>query len=178
MSRLKQIGIDVEVNGIIEKNRNAFSESENDILRRILRLPGGESRRVAPIETISAPESGTVRQRGIWTVRVHDRRLGAANLKDAYRTLLLELQNLNPAFLEAFSLEKSRSRRFVSRAPEKLYLASPQLAKEYAQPLVNGWYFDTNLSTQQVSQRARIAARLCGLGYGREVQILNKFEEI
>lgn len=178
MPRFKQIGIDVEVNGFIEKNRKAFSESENEILRRILRLPSGESRRQPVIAKPPSTESGPVRQRGNWTVRIRDSRLGAPNLKESYRLLLLELHKLNPTFLEEFSLEKSRSRRFVSRSPEKLYLSSPQLAKEYAQPLVDGWYFDTNLSTQQVSQRIRIAARLCALNYGREVQILNRFEEI
>lgn len=177
MPRLKQIGIDVDVNGLIEKSRRAFSETENDILRRLL-LGNTETRtRLNPnshVEPVQAP----VRQRGLWTVELKSERHPAPNLKGAYKTLLLELQKLDPTFLQRFSSEKSRSRRYVSRRPTELYLASPELAQDHARSLHDGWFFDTNLSTQQVSQRIRVAARLCGLTYGKDIRILNNFEEI
>ena len=177
MPRLKQIGVDVDVNAVIEKNRATFAESENDILRRILRIPDRTVPRRA-VEAVITSTDEPVRRRGLWTVRIGVDRLPAANLKDAYRQLLLELHHRQPGFIDAFGAEKARSRRFVSRSPASLYLASPQLAKKYAQPLADGWFFDTNLSAQQVGQRARLAARLSGLNYGRDVQILNGFEEI
>ena len=178
MPRLKQIGIDVDVNGVIEKNRKAFSETENAILRRLLKLPNDAARPFSALATQSSESRSPIRQRGLWTVRINERRTAAANLKEAYRTLLEELQKQDPKFLEEFSAERSRSRRYVSRSPTCLFLASPELAKDHAKPLVDGWYFDTNLSAQQVAQRARVAARLCGLSYGRDVQILHNLEEI
>ena len=178
MPRLKQIGIDVDVNGVIEKSRRAFSETENDILRRLL-LGNAETRipRLKPNRHVE-PDQSPVRQRGLWTVELTGERHSAPNLKGAYKTLLLELQKLDPTFLQRFSSEKSRARRYVSRQPAQLYLASPELAKDHAKSLHDGWFFDTNLSTQQVSQRIRVAARLCGLTYGKDVRILNNFEEI
>lgn len=179
MARLKQIGIDVEVNGIIEKNRRTFSESENEILRRLLKVDGATGTRAAAARQGKQPPSEPqTRQTGLWTVQILAERLPASNLKGAYKTLLLELRRREPSFFETFARERSRSRRFVARSPDNLYLASPELAKDHARPLADGWYFDTNLSTQQVAQRARIAARLCGLAYGRDVRILNGLEEI
>lgn len=179
MGRLKQIGIDVEVNGVIEKNRRSFSESENDILRRLL-LDGRESRTpVRPVTTRTPTEaSGPSRKRGLWSVEFRGQRHAAPNLKGAYERLLLILSDAFPSFLQDFSQEQARSRRFVARNPVHLYLASPELADEFAKPLRDGWYFDTNLSTDQVANRARVAARVCGLLYGRDVKILNGLQQI
>ncbi len=177
MPRLKQIGIDIDINGVIERHRRTFSETENDILRRLLLL---DSPKQAPRSPMKDPQvaQAPVRQRGLWSVELHGERCPALNLKGAYRSLLLKLQNLDSAFLQRFSLEQSRSRRFVSRRPKELYLASPNLAEDHAELLIDGWYFDTNLSTEQVAKRIRVAARLCNLKYGRDVRILNNFQEI
>jgi hypothetical protein len=189
--RLKQIGIDVQVNAAIERERRSFSETENEILRRLLlggsvagaaaghafgNISAGETHGMPPAAPIQ-PVPGE-RSTGRWTVEVQGERVAASNLKGAYRTLLLLLTDRFPLFLEKFARESSRSRRFVARAPADLYLASPVLAKQHAKPLADGWYFDTNLSTDQVARRVRIAARICGLRYGSDVRLLNNLEEI
>ncbi|HEX8307206.1 MAG TPA: hypothetical protein VF645_02165 [Allosphingosinicella sp.] len=199
MAELKQVGIDVEVNRMIEAHRRGFSESANDILRRVLPFvpPPGASQ--APIATHdgSAPAarapgqwaldghvesartaSAGTRSRGQWAVEIEGRRIPVPNLKAAYRTLLLSLEERHPDFLSRFAEEKGRSRRFVAQTPGGLYTASPHLAKKHAEPLVDGWYFDSNLSTDQAARRSRIAARLCGLRYGADVRILENLREI
>ena len=57
MSRMKQISIDVEVNRVIEANRNAFSESENDILRRLLLLQAVPAVKIQPSQEIQQLET-------------------------------------------------------------------------------------------------------------------------
>lgn len=178
MPRLKQIGIDVEINGVIEKYRRALSETENDILRRLLLADVAREEERGDPSNGARARSGPPRQRGLWTVELNGERLPARSLKDAYRTLLLELDRLDSAFLQRFSLEQSRARRFVARHPKQLYLASPALAKDFAERLTDDWYFDTNLSADQVARRIRVAARLCGLNYGRDLRILNNLLEI
>ena len=185
MGRLKQVGVDVEVNRLVEQHRRSFSESFNDILRRILPLvplaaPPPPSPPPPPLDGGAGLRSpGTVvRTRGQWTVEIEGRRIAAANLKSAYRALLLALADRSPDFLACFAEEKGRSRRFVARTPGGLYGASPHLAKDHGEPLVDGWFFDANLSAAQVSARARIAARLCGLRYGADVKILESLREI
>lgn len=173
---MKQVGVDVEVNRLVEQHRRSFSESFNDILRRVLPL--------VPVAAPPSPDNGepelrsfgaATRTRGLWTVVVQGDRIAAGNLKSAYRALLTALSGKFPDFLSRFAEEKGRSRRFVARTPGGLYGASPHLAKDHAEPLVDGWFFDTNLSAAQVSARARIAARLCGLRYGADVKILETF---
>jgi hypothetical protein len=99
-------------------------------------------------------------------------------LKAAYRKALLLLSARHAEFLPKFAAESGRGRKFVARAPRELYLSSPGLAKKHAAPLTDGWFFDTNLSTDQVSRRIRIAARLCGLAYGPQFCLMNNLEMI
>jgi negative regulator of replication initiation len=188
---MKTIEIDLEVNAAIERCRHSFGESANDILRRRLlaqedkeqdKQQDKQQDKGRPLETSSVDlesvEEPGERITGRWTVELSGRRVATSNLKGAYRTLLLLLHDRDPNFLQAYSEERARARRFVARAPTDLYLNSPKLAKDHAKPLTAGWHFDTNLSTDQVARRARIAARLSGLRYGRDVRILNGLEEI
>jgi hypothetical protein len=177
MARMKQIGIDVDVNRAIEQSRLSFSESENDILRRLLL---GEAKR-APAPAVirrNRQSEERIRGRGLWSVELEGERFPAPNMKEAYRTLLLKLDERSPQFIDRFSAERSRSRRFVSRKPADLYDSSPHLAGDHAQPLKDGWYFDTNLSTEQVAKRARVAARVAGLSYGRDVKVMENLRLI
>lgn len=168
MPRTKQISIDVEVNRIIESNRNTFSESENDILRRLLVIPAAQTH-----ASVKAPDRlpQDTRRRGAWSVQITGEEFQATNMKNAYCIMLRELANLDSNFLIEFSKQKSRSRRFVAREAMSLYQSSPDLAKDYAAELVPGWYVDTNLSQQQVKKRAQAAAEVAGLKYGTEVTI-------
>jgi hypothetical protein len=176
-SECKTVEIDIEVSRAIERARRSFGESENDILRRLL-LARREPARPSGAKSGSVGPRGPGRARGLWTVEIGGRRLGAANLKDAYCVLLRELAAVHPAFLHAFADEKTFGRRFVARSPAALYGRSPHLAGRHALPLGNGWYFDSNLSSAQVAKRARIAARLCGLLYGPDARILDNLREI
>lgn len=177
MPRLKQVGIDVDVHRAIEQARRSFSESKNDILRRMV-LGNKMRRSTPPARRVSPRLDESVRSRGLWATEVNGERTPAANMKGAYRTLLLKLDELAPGFIDRFAQESSRSRRFVARKPTDLYQSSPHLADKHAQPLKNGWFFDTNLSTEQVATRARIAARVAGLRYGRDVRLLENLREI
>lgn len=182
----KPIEIDLEVNAEIEKNRLSFAERANDILRRML-LPHLQPARTNDPEhdPANAPAAAPLatayrggRTTGRWTVEVSGQRQSAPSLKAAYREALLLLSERYPDFLEKFSQEGSRSRKFVARNSRELYLTSPNLAAKHAAALTDGWFFDTNLSTDQVARRIRVAARICGLTYGKDFQLLNNFEQI
>lgn len=172
----RTIEIEIDVHRAIERERLALGESENDILRRLLRP--GRTRAIVPRGAAGAARPpGPSRGRGLWSVDIGGRRIPAANAKQAYRILLRELAAAHPHFLEAFAEEQGRSRRFVARTPAALYGKSAHLAR-HAEPLVEGWYFDSNLSAARVARLARIAARLCGLHYGSDVRILDNLREI
>lgn len=178
MARLKQIGIDVDVHRAIEQARLAFSESENEILRRLLLGSAHRPANQSPRRPARVSDDAAIRSRGLWTAEVGGERVSAANMKDAYRQLLLKLHESSPTFLERFALERSRSRRFVAHKPSDLYDSAPHLAEEYGQRLIDDWFFDTNLSTEQVAARARVAARVAGLSYGRDVKLMENLRLI
>jgi hypothetical protein len=178
MEELRRIGIDLDVQRAIEQARISFGECENDILRRLLLAARRGRTGPPPRAAAPGPVRGEPRRRGLWTVEVGGQKIPAANLKHAYRTLLRELEAAHPHFLDAFAQERSRGRRFVARTPAGLFGRSPHLARRHAELLVGGWYFDTNLSADQVARRARVAARLCGLHYGSDVRILDTLREI
>lgn len=176
---LRSIAIDVEVHRAIEHARVAFGETENEILRRLILPARGVRPRPRPArEAGGAPAGGPPRRRGLWSVEIGGRRIAAANLKQAYRLLLRELDAAYPHFLASFAGEKTFGRRYVARTPAGLYARSPHLARRYAAPIGDGWYFDANVSAGQVSRRARVAARLCGLCYGSDARILDNMREI
>jgi negative regulator of replication initiation len=188
MSALREIAIDLEVHRVIESARRSFEESDNDILRRLLLVgagTGAASPRDSAVVRAGAagsdaeevPRPGT-RTTGRWAVELLGQRYAVPNLKAAYRKALLLLAARHPDFLTLFAAEGGRARRFIARAPQDLYLASPALATKHSAPLVDGWFFDTNLSADQVSRRVRIAARLCGLHYGSELRLLNNLEQV
>lgn len=179
-SGLRTIEIDLAVHRAIERGRRSLDESENEILRRLLLAPRGAGTAQAgrPRGPAGGRGPGPARSRGLWSVEIGGQRLPAANLKDAYRTLLRRLDSAHPHFLEAFAQEGGRGRRYVATSPAGLYPRSPHLAGQHAQPLVAGWYFDSNLSSAQVARRARVAARLCGLFYGQDVRILDNLREL
>lgn len=169
MARMKQIAIDVDVNRAIESGRRTFSETENDILRRLLlqaNVPQPENHGKS-----ERPRTSVARARGAWIARIGGESYPGQNLKEAYKLLLLQLQKRHPDFLAKFSALKARSRRFVAKRPQDLYLSSPHLADEFAEPLVDGWYVDTNLSQEQVSKRVEEAARALGLKFPEQVSL-------
>lgn len=168
MARMKQISIDVDVDKAIYANRNTHSESENDILRRMLLSPTAPAPHKNPMRIAPPQES---RHRGDWSVFLNGEEARTANMKGAYCALLRLLAEQDLQFLQRFSGLKSRTRRFVARDGASLFQSSPHLAKDHAAALTDGWFVDTNLSKTQVSARARAAAETAGLIYGSQVRI-------
>jgi negative regulator of replication initiation len=168
MPRMKQISIDVDVDKAIYANRLTLSESENDILRRMLLSPAHPSlpKRVAPI---GIPRE--LKRRGKWSVHLLGDEHKAANMKDAYCILLGLLADLDSEFLEQFSVLGSSSRRYIAKNALSLFTKSAHLAKDHATSLNEEWFADTNVSRQQVGKRTRAAVAIAGLDYGIDVKI-------
>lgn len=171
-TELKQIGIDVDVNRVIEASRRSFDESENAILRRL--LLGAPTPLVSSViqsvTRLEVPQFGS-RSRGHWQVKFDTEIVAGTSLKDAYCNMLLLAHHRDSQFLPRFSTYKARSRRYAARNSEGLYLSSPHLARKHAIELVPGWFVDGNLSEEQVGKRARAAAFASGLAYGTDVWI-------
>jgi negative regulator of replication initiation len=170
MTDFTQVPIDLEVNRVIEANRQSFGESKNDILRRLL-LTGAHANAATEayltVTEIDPPRFGS-RTMGHWQSGFGGEIMAATSLKDAYCKFLLMAHKHDASFLGRFAKLKAKTRMFVARDPKALYLKSPHLAADYATELTPGWFVDTNLSEAQIGQRIREASRELGLTYGKD----------
>ena len=78
-----------------------------------------------------------------------------------YREYLLELSGHFPDLWERLSeVSLSDRRKIVAKTPQELFVSSPHLIKEYAYPIVPGWYLDINLKVEGMKQRLEIAEKI------------------
>jgi hypothetical protein len=149
---MKQIEIDLDVSREIEVARLSFSETENDILRRLLRIGWSEGSSVSrPEEQIGQRSTGT--------------------FSFTYKRLLLLIHADNSDFLSELAEQPVRRGRIVSKDKQALYQTSPHLAEQYAEKLTDDYWYDTNLSTDQTKSRIRLACGVAGLDYGDDVRL-------
>jgi len=164
---VKSIEIDLDVHREIELARTSFDESENQILRRVLKL----DKPMSPIPTGKSRRKGLSRRTGTYRISVHQDEIVESSLKDAYKSALRMLAESDPGFLERLAEHKTSARRIVARTPADLYLKTPDLAAQFAERLVDDYWLDTNLSQQQIISRLRTAARVAKCQFGRDVAI-------
>lgn len=170
MSGLTQIEVTLGTYKALEAARLSFSESHDDIVRRILATK--RSVRVSSVRETARPSPPSTRRRGDVAVDLFGRRLPVANFKYAYLTVLNALVRHKPSLFELLGQEGTARRRWVARSTGELYGGSPHLARDHATALAGEWFADTNLSRKQIDHRLAVAAKLAGYRYGEDVQIV------
>jgi hypothetical protein len=180
---MRQIEIDLEVHRLIEAERSSFEESESAILRRLLNIDEGHTKRpskhqqpdlaprnLLPIETAIPIGSRTT---GNWSVEWHGQRFMARSLREAYLTGLARLAEHDETLFDKLSKEGGGRRRYVASRPQDLYPNSPHLAKSERNNTyrLGEWHVDLNLSRNQAAKRIKRAAALAGVRYGQEITI-------
>jgi len=169
------VEIDLETYKAIEANRNNFEQSLGDILKTMLL---GEKVKVRDLKPENNEVAGpTDRKARTYTkIRPLDYSFtfmgshsSEPTLRDAYKAILLKLAYSDKNFLERLSHEKTRARRIVARIPGDLFFKSPELARNHAEKLTSDWWFDTNLSELQVVQRLRMACKVAGIQFGKDL---------
>lgn len=152
---MKSIEIDLDVHRAIENARTDFAQGENEILRFLL---GIDSR---PVDRRATPR--LARSSGAYSTVLGDAAIEANSLKELLRRVLLHLAKVRPGYMEKVAkYETRRGRRLIARTPEALYPKSPHLAA-LAEKLDGQWWFDTNVSRQQVQTYLGVLSELAGL---------------
>jgi hypothetical protein len=170
MSGLTQIDVTLATFKAIEAARLSFTESHDDIVRRILATK--RSRAGQPMREIARNTPPAQRKRGNVSVDLFGRAVPVANLKAAYIAALNGLIRHKPSLFELLSHEGTKRRRWISREAAGLYPESPHLARDHALAITGDWFIDTNLSRAQIDQRLAIACTLSGYRYQQDVAIL------
>lgn len=154
------ISIDLEVYRAIESRRTSFTQTTNDILRDFLLSSVSENRANLPSER--TPNAQT----RLYRAWIGNDDFTTTYARDAYSWLLKRLNDKDRNFLDRLSEIETPGRRIVSKNPERLYKNTPHLAEDFAKPLIDDWWFDTNLSVQQIKSRLSTASKLAGYSYG------------
>ena len=166
-SQTTSIPIDIDVYRAIEAHRKTFSQSQNDILREVFRLPEITFDTTEPLP----PDPPKGRRTGTYVFTIRDERVEQNSLKAAYVSCILKLTELDSGFLEKLSAKTTKSRRIVAKDPRNLYLNNPSLHKKYALRLIDQWWIDTNLSRPQCEQRLEVACGIVGLQFGVDLKL-------
>jgi hypothetical protein len=93
------------------------------------------------------------------------------NAKDAMVTVLTELAQTDPSFLQRCAQHpdaQGRKRQYIARTPEELYPDRPDL-REYREQLPGGWFVATNLNNVLKKSIIRLSAEVAGLTFGKDV---------
>ena len=119
----------------------------------------------APLEVPNVKTSKLQRRSGDYWLEIRGKRVECVSLKELLAEGLRALEKAKPGMLDMLSLIKVRSRRIVARDASQLF-DKPHLAKDYAEKLVNGWYYGTNNSARETSVWLERATELAALSWG------------
>jgi hypothetical protein len=120
-------------------------------------LPGGQPTQVPAVKAI--------RRTGNYWVEIKGRRTDCYSLKELLAAGLRVLEEDRPGTLEKLSHIKPRSRRIVAPDPKHLF-DKPHLAKRYAEPLMDGWWYGTNNSALETNSWLERACSIAELRWG------------
>ena len=171
MTGLAHIEISLATFKAIEAARLSFSESHDEIVRRVLAVRVSRTQRAGRESARAAPPA--TRRRGNVLVDLFGQAQPVANLKSAYITVLRGLVRHKPSLFEHLAEAGRTRRRWIARSAEGLYADSPHLARDHAYPIQGDWHLDTNLSRAQIDQRLEAACRIAGYRYGSDVRIID-----
>ncbi|MER9901384.1 hypothetical protein [Mesorhizobium sp. M0130] len=113
------------------------------------------------------PPAGA-RKSGEYEVTVYGETLTGYSLKSVLGDALRALEKKKPGSLEKLSKVGTARKHIVARKPEGLF-ASDTLPKKFAEPLIDGWFYGTNNSAQEVNSWLARAAKAAGAEFGKDI---------
>jgi hypothetical protein len=128
---------------------------------------------VSPQVPPVAPPVDAGRTTGLYTVEIRGSARNYKSLKQLLSETLLFLGEADEGFFDRVALEKTRSRRLIARRPESLFdnKALASNAAKYAKKLPNGWWLNTNNSTEQVKFWFGVIARCANLSWNKDIRV-------
>jgi hypothetical protein len=152
---MRSIDIDLAVHKAIEDGRQSFEESENSILRRLLKI---DRPATSPSEAPKATRSS-----GAYSTRIAGKPIEANTLRELLRRVILFLEAHRSGFVAMLAQHRTRRGRcVVARTAADIYPGAPHLA-EFAARLDENWWYDTNVGLNQVAAYFRLFTELAEL---------------
>lgn len=120
---------------------------------------------LGPMESFDGPKiyaTKMTRRSGDYWFEFKGRRTKYRSLKELLAEGLKAIEQSKPGTLEKLSHIKPRSRRIVAREPRQLF-ASDHLIKDYAEKLMDGWWYGTNNSASETNAWLERACNCAGV---------------
>jgi hypothetical protein len=121
----------------------------------------------APAPVSRGPTTRVSRQSGKYLLDMKGQTTECRSLKELLSTGLKALEKSHPGTLDKLSQIKPRTKRIVARNADSLF-DQPELVENYAEELVNGWWFGTNNSADETITWLRRGAEIAGLAWGKD----------
>lgn len=153
--------VDLDLHKAIERRRRSLSETQVDIIRRVMTAEGNFD---AAEPTIGPPgKTRLTRRGGDYRVLILGESLEAQSLKDVLKKAILHAESIKPGFIERLAAHRTpRGRRIVARKPEEIYPGNPELVANCAEKLDQKWWYDTNISFDQCQRYLDTLAQIGG----------------
>lgn len=150
---MNSLPIDLVLHKAIEAHRVNMSESQLDIVKRVFGVNGGES-----FSSISDTDVQSLRVRhgrrgGDYEFVINGETLVRHSLKEVLKTVILAMEKTKKGTIERIATYRTpRGRRVVSRKNVEIYPGNLELVKNSAEKLNAEWWYDTNISNNQLKR--------------------------
>ncbi|MER8976098.1 MULTISPECIES: hypothetical protein [unclassified Mesorhizobium] len=145
--------IDLHLHKAIEAHRLNMSETQLDIVKRVFGI--GSNGNVSQMVQMEL-ESGRVRhgrRGGEYEFVVNGERMVRHSLKEVLKAVILAMEKTKKGAIERISTYRTpRGRRVVAKKNVEIYPGNPELVEKSAERLNGDWWFDTNISRNQLKR--------------------------
>lgn len=149
----------LQPSSVIDLSREVISEFAASEAQQPQSSPPSEQRKLG--------DTRVARRGGDYSFEIKGRRTECGSLKQLLAEGLKAIEKARPGTLDKLSLIRGRSRRIVARDANALY-DKPHLVSDYAERLMNGWYYGTNNSARETNVWLQRAAECAGLKWGAD----------
>jgi hypothetical protein len=130
--------------------------------------------------TTTAPEvppRGRRRKSGVLNYRLFGQTVEGASYRAMLTDVLKQLAKTDREFLQRFSDEGGRTRKFVSKNAADLYRGRPDLAEEFKESIGDGWWVGTNYSAREIVAIVQRACQVAGIAWGIDLLVSEPEDE-
>lgn len=120
------------------------------------------------VEIATSPVRRTTRRSGRYYLEVQGTMIECVSLKEMLAQGLRAFQRVRPGTLEKLSEVRPRTKSIVARDPQELF-TNPDLVQEYAEQLMDGWWYGTNNSSNETLTWLKRGAEIAGLVWGKDI---------
>lgn len=122
---------------------------------------------VAPITEKPSTARRLSRQTGKYLLDIRGKTSVCTSLKELLAEGLRGLEHYKAGTLDKLSRVKHRTKRIVAREARSLF-DQPHLAQDYAERLMDGWWYGTNNSADETKRWLKQACEIAGLEWGKD----------